>query len=70
MPTGRAPCEWFRPTLGVSGDRAGGQRVVDEMLSLSHRGYVSPEYIAMAYEGVGQRQQALSGLRRRMPNGR
>jgi len=45
--------------LGVSGDRAGGQKVLDEMLALSRQRHVPPEYIAIAYEGLGQRQRAL-----------
>jgi TolB-like protein/DNA-binding winged helix-turn-helix (wHTH) protein len=43
--------------LGVSGARAEGQRVLEEMLS--QRRYFPPEYIAIVYEGLGQREQAL-----------
>ena len=45
--------------LGVSGARAEGQKVLEEMLSLSQRRYVPPEYIAIVYEGLGEREQAL-----------
>ncbi len=45
--------------LGVSGARAEGQKVLEEMQSLSQRRYVSPEYIAIVYEGLGERERAL-----------
>jgi TolB-like protein/DNA-binding winged helix-turn-helix (wHTH) protein/Tfp pilus assembly protein PilF len=45
--------------LGVAGAQAEGQQVLDEMLDRSRRGYVPPDYIAVAYEGLGQREQAL-----------
>ena len=43
--------------LGATGARAEGQKVLDEMLS--QRRYVPPEYIAIVYEGLGEREQAL-----------
>jgi tetratricopeptide (TPR) repeat protein len=43
--------------LGVSGARAEGQKVLAEMQS--NRRYVPPEYIAIVYEGLGEREQAL-----------
>ena len=45
--------------LGVSGARAEGQKVLEEMQSLSQRRYVPPDYIAMVYEGLGERELAL-----------
>ena len=43
--------------LGVSGDRAEAQRVLDEMKDLSAGKYVPPEYIAVVYEGLGDRDR-------------
>jgi TolB-like protein/DNA-binding winged helix-turn-helix (wHTH) protein/Tfp pilus assembly protein PilF len=43
--------------LGVTGARAEGQKVLEEMLS--RRRYVPPEYIAIVYEGLGERERAL-----------
>lgn len=45
--------------LGVTGDRAEGHKVLDQILSLSRQRYVPPEYIAVVYEGLGERNQAL-----------
>jgi TolB-like protein/DNA-binding winged helix-turn-helix (wHTH) protein len=45
--------------LGVTGARAGGQKVLEEMQGLSQRRYVPPDYIAMVYEGLGERDRAL-----------
>jgi eukaryotic-like serine/threonine-protein kinase len=45
--------------LGVSGARAEGQKVLEEMQLLSQRRYVPPEYIAIVYEGLGERERAL-----------
>jgi TolB-like protein/DNA-binding winged helix-turn-helix (wHTH) protein len=45
--------------LGVAGARAEGQQVLDEMLERERTSYVPADHIAMAYEGLGQRQQAL-----------
>jgi TolB-like protein/DNA-binding winged helix-turn-helix (wHTH) protein len=45
--------------LGVSGARAEGQKVLGEMLGLSQRRYVPPDYIAVVYEGLGERDRAL-----------
>jgi hypothetical protein len=45
--------------LGVSGARAEGWKVLEEMQSLSQRRYVPPEYIAVVYEGLGERDRAL-----------
>jgi tetratricopeptide (TPR) repeat protein len=48
--------------LGVSGARAEGRRVLEEMLSGSQRRYVSPMYIAIVYEGLGERERALQSF--------
>ena len=45
--------------LGVSGARAEGQKVLEEILGLSQRRYVPPDYIAVVYEGLGERDRAL-----------
>jgi hypothetical protein len=45
--------------LGITGDRAGGYKVLLQMVALSKQSYVPPEYIAMVYEGLGERGRAL-----------
>jgi TolB-like protein/DNA-binding winged helix-turn-helix (wHTH) protein len=45
--------------LGVTGDRAGGRKVLQQMLALSQQRHVPPEYIAIVYEGLGDRARAL-----------
>jgi hypothetical protein len=45
--------------LGVAGAQAEEQQVLDEMLERGRTSYVPPDHIAMAYEGLGHRQQAL-----------
>jgi tetratricopeptide (TPR) repeat protein len=45
--------------LGATGDRAGGHRVVEEMQRISQRRNVPPEYIAIVYEGLGERDHTL-----------
>jgi tetratricopeptide (TPR) repeat protein len=45
--------------LGVSGAHAEGQKVLDEMLGLATSRYVPPEFIAVVYEGLGERDKAL-----------
>lgn len=45
--------------LGVTGARAEGEKVLQQMLLLSRRRNVPPDYIAMVYEGLGEREQAL-----------
>jgi tetratricopeptide (TPR) repeat protein len=45
--------------LGVTGARAEGRKVLEEMQALSQRRYVPPDYIAMVYEGLGERDRAL-----------
>jgi TolB-like protein/Tfp pilus assembly protein PilF len=44
--------------LGVSGDRAEAQKVLDEMQEPSGRRFVPPEYIALVYEGLGDKDRA------------
>ena len=46
-------------TLGVSGARSEGRKVLEEMQRLSERRYIPPEYIAVVYEGLGERDRAL-----------
>jgi hypothetical protein len=46
--------------LGVTGARLEDRRALDELQSLAQRRYVPPEYIAMVYEGLGDREQALA----------
>jgi TolB-like protein/Flp pilus assembly protein TadD len=46
----------------VSGDRAGAQKVLDEMRELSRRSYVSPLDIAMIHVGLGNRDEAIELL--------
>jgi tetratricopeptide (TPR) repeat protein len=45
--------------LGVTGAREEGRRVLAEMQGLRQSRYVPPEYIAMVYEGLGDRERAL-----------
>jgi tetratricopeptide (TPR) repeat protein len=42
--------------LGVTGARAEGQKVLQELLG---RKYVPPDWLGIAYEGLGEREQAL-----------
>ena len=45
--------------LGVTGDQAGGHKVLEQMLALSKQRHVPPEKIAIVYEGLGDRERAL-----------
>jgi len=45
--------------LGVTGDRAGARKVLDELLALKQQRNVPPEYLAIVYEGLGEREKAL-----------
>jgi TolB-like protein/DNA-binding winged helix-turn-helix (wHTH) protein/Tfp pilus assembly protein PilF len=45
--------------LGVTGARDEGRKILAEMQVLSRTRYVPPDYIAMVYEGLGDRDQAL-----------
>jgi TolB-like protein/DNA-binding winged helix-turn-helix (wHTH) protein/Tfp pilus assembly protein PilF len=55
---GRMELMYLGHALGVSGDRAEAQKVLEEMRDLSYREYVPPEYIAVVYEGLGDKDQA------------
>jgi tetratricopeptide (TPR) repeat protein len=45
--------------LGVTGARDEGRKVLAEIQDLSQTRYVPPDYIAVVYEGLGDRDQAL-----------
>jgi predicted Zn-dependent protease len=45
--------------LGLTGAPDEGRKILAEMQALSHSRYVPPDYIAMVYEGLGDRDQAL-----------
>jgi hypothetical protein len=45
--------------LGVTGARDEGRKVLAEMQALSQTRYVPPEYIAIVFEGLGERERAL-----------
>jgi tetratricopeptide (TPR) repeat protein len=45
--------------LGVIGAGNEGQKVLADMQSLAQQRYVPPEYFAVIYEGLGEREQAL-----------
>jgi tetratricopeptide (TPR) repeat protein len=44
--------------LGISGDRAGARKVLDEMIDSSQRRFIPPEFVAVVYEGLGDRDRA------------
>jgi tetratricopeptide (TPR) repeat protein len=50
--------------LGITGDQAGGHQVLKELLQMSQRRNVPPEYIAIVYEGLGERDHALEWFER------
>jgi len=50
--------------LGVSGRRAEAASIADEMIALSQHRYVAPEFIAMVYEGLGDRDRAIEWFRK------
>jgi serine/threonine-protein kinase len=45
--------------LGVTGAKAEGRKVLAQLMSLSEQRYVPPQFIATAYEGLGDRERAL-----------
>ena len=45
--------------MGVSGARAEGHKVLEQMQSLSQQRYVPPEHFAIVYEGLGERELSL-----------
>lgn len=48
--------------LGVSGDRAAANQILNKMNELSNKEYVSPFYVALVYAGLGENDQALDSL--------
>ena len=50
--------------LGVTGARKEGRKVLAEMQALSQSRYVPPDYIAMVYEGLGDRDRAIEWYQR------
>jgi TolB-like protein/DNA-binding winged helix-turn-helix (wHTH) protein len=50
--------------LGVTGTREEGRKILAEMQALSHSRYVPPDYIAMVYEGLGDRDRAIEWYQR------
>jgi TolB-like protein/DNA-binding winged helix-turn-helix (wHTH) protein len=50
--------------LGVTGARKEGRKILAEMQTLSHSRYVPPDYIALVYEGLGDRDTALEWYQR------
>lgn len=56
--------------LGVTGARSEARKVLDEIMSLSPRRYISPEYIAIVYEGLGERTRHCNGSKRPMRSDR
>jgi serine/threonine protein kinase/tetratricopeptide (TPR) repeat protein len=53
---------WLAYGYGASGNRAGAQKALDDLKDLSKQRYVSPDYMAMAYTGLGERDQAFEWL--------
>ena len=45
--------------LGVTGARAEGEQVLQRMLNLTRQRYIPPEYFAIVYEGLGERDRAI-----------
>jgi TolB-like protein/DNA-binding winged helix-turn-helix (wHTH) protein len=50
--------------LGVTGAREEGRRILADMQALSNSRYVPPDYVAMVYEGLGDRDRALEWYQR------
>ncbi len=48
--------------FGVSGQREEAQKLIDELKGMSQRRFVPPEYIAMIYAGLGDKDQAFEWL--------
>ena len=61
---GRIELMYLGHALGVTGARTEGRAVLEELLSLDRRSYVPPEWIAIVYEGLGERDQALQWFER------
>lgn len=50
---------YFGHALGISGAKAQGKQVLNDMLALSKQRHVRPEFIAVVYEGLGERDSAI-----------
>jgi TolB-like protein/Tfp pilus assembly protein PilF len=50
--------------LGISGAPAEGRAVLEEMLALSRTRHVPPEFIAVVYEGLGDRERAIQWFKK------
>lgn len=50
--------------LGLTGNREEGRKVLERMLSMAQEGYVPPDFIAVVYEGLGNRDKALEWFER------
>jgi Tfp pilus assembly protein PilF len=61
---GRLQLMYLAHALGVAGARAEGRTVLDELFSIARRDYIPPDYIAFAYEGLGERDQAIQWYER------
>jgi tetratricopeptide (TPR) repeat protein len=48
--------------LAASGDRAGAQKIIEELIQLSLQRYVSPYSIATIYAGMGDKDKAFEWL--------
>src|SRR5262249_20786415 len=57
--TGVIELMFLAHALGVTGAKAEGRKVLAQLMSLSEQRYVPPQFIAVAYEGLGDREQAL-----------
>ena len=44
---------------GIAGDRKKAEQVLEKLLGLSRIEFVSPSYVAVVYEGMGEEDQAL-----------
>jgi len=55
---------WLGLTLARSGDIAGGRAVLEQLLEIAGRTYVSPTSLVWAYIGVGELDQALVWMER------
>ncbi len=51
-------------SLALTGDRAGAEKVLDELLRMSKQKYVRPFFIVMVYLGLGDKDHALDWLER------
>src|SRR5262249_51696965 len=56
---GIAELMYLGHAFGVTGDRAGGHKVLEQLLAFSKQRNVPSENIAIVYEGLGDRERAL-----------